>query len=77
MRTSRPRCVLARSPCFRYNWMGTLSRLPPRTKDNPMLAKVRSGALIGLEAPMVDIVVGVTMGRERMTVVGLPDGAVR
>ncbi len=42
-----------------------------------MLAKVRSCALIGLEAQIVDVEVDVTMGLERMTLVGLPDAAVR
>ncbi len=69
---------LPRSASLRYNLAGTLSRLPPPvTEATPMLAKVRSCALIGLEAQIVDVEVDVTSGLERMTLVGLPDAAVR
>jgi magnesium chelatase family protein len=42
-----------------------------------MLARVRSGALCGMEALLVDVEVDVSSGLSQMTTVGLPDGAVR
>src|SRR5512136_2536812 len=43
----------------------------------PMLAHVRSGALCGIEALIVDVEVDVAPGLPQTTTVGLPDGAVR
>jgi len=42
-----------------------------------MLARVRSGALRGIEAIIVDVEVDVASGLPHTTTVGLPDGAVR
>lgn len=42
-----------------------------------MLARVRSGALHGIEAIMVDVEVDAAPGLPQTTTVGLPDGAVR
>jgi magnesium chelatase family protein len=42
-----------------------------------MLARVRSGALRGIEAIIVDVEVDVSSGLPGTTTVGLPDGAVR
>src|SRR5262249_28450454 len=42
-----------------------------------MLARVRSGALRGVEALVVDVEVDVASGLPHTTTVGLPDGAVR
>lgn len=42
-----------------------------------MLAKVISGALLGIDAYRVDVEVDQAMGLPKMSVVGLPDGAVR
>jgi len=42
-----------------------------------MLARVRSGALRGIEALVVDVEVDVSSGLPHTTTVGLPDGAVR
>jgi magnesium chelatase family protein len=42
-----------------------------------MLARVRSGALRGIEALVVDVEVDVSPGLPQTTTVGLPDGAVR
>src|SRR5262249_33872039 len=50
--------------------------LGPGTPDG-MLARVRSGALRGIEAIVVDVEVDVASGLPHTTTVGLPDGAVR
>jgi magnesium chelatase family protein len=42
-----------------------------------MLTKVKSGALIGVDAVVVDVEVDMTMGLPYFNVVGLPDGAVK
>ncbi len=42
-----------------------------------MLARLRSGALRGIDAIVVDVEVDVMSGLPQMTTVGLPDGAVR
>lgn len=42
-----------------------------------MLARVRSGALVGIEAVVVEVEVDMTLGLPFFNVVGLPDGAVR
>src|SRR5262245_12494098 len=42
-----------------------------------MLARVRSGALRGIDAIVVDVEVDVSPGLPQTTTVGLPDGAVR
>ena len=42
-----------------------------------MLARVRSGALRGIDALLVDVEVDVSSGLPQTTTVGLPDGAVR
>ena len=42
-----------------------------------MLARIRSGALRGIEALVVDVEVDVSPGLPHTTTVGLPDGAVR
>ncbi len=42
-----------------------------------MLARIRSGALSGIEAILVDVEVDVAPGLPQTTTVGLPDGAVR
>src|SRR5262245_44196488 len=42
-----------------------------------MLARVRSGALRGIDALLVDVEVDVSSGLPHTTTVGLPDGAVR
>src|SRR5262245_1622456 len=42
-----------------------------------MLARVRSGALRGIDAIVVDVEVDVASGLPHTTTVGLPDGAVR
>src|SRR5437867_9353965 len=42
-----------------------------------MLARVRSGALRGIDAIIVDVEVDVSSGLPHTTTVGLPDGAVR
>jgi magnesium chelatase family protein len=42
-----------------------------------MLAKVKSGALIGVDAVVVDVEVDMAMGLPYFNVVGLPDGAVK
>src|SRR5438128_7637799 len=44
---------------------------------DPMLARVRSGALRGIDALVVDVEVDVSSGLPHTTTVGLPDGAVR
>src|SRR2546428_10724435 len=46
------------------------------TRD-AMLARVRSGALRGIDAIVVDVEVDVSSGLPHTTTVGLPDGAVR
>src|SRR5947199_1470367 len=53
--------------------------LQPSTRGTrePMLARVRSGALRGIEALVVDVEVDVSSGLPHTTTVGLPDGAVR
>jgi magnesium chelatase family protein len=42
-----------------------------------MLARVRSGALRGIDALVVEVEVDVASGLPHTTTVGLPDGAVR
>lgn len=42
-----------------------------------MLARVRSGALVGIEAVVVDVEVDMALGLPFFNVVGLPDGAVK
>ena len=42
-----------------------------------MLARVRSGALRGIDALVVDVEVDISTGLPHTTTVGLPDGAVR
>ena len=42
-----------------------------------MLAKVRSCAIVGLDAERIEVEVDITNGLERLTVVGLPSAAVR
>src|SRR6478672_7575941 len=42
-----------------------------------MLARVRSGAVIGINAVVVDVEVDMAMGLPYFNVVGLPEGAVR
>src|SRR2546429_1946371 len=42
-----------------------------------MLGRVRSGALRGIDALVVDVEVDVSSGLPHTTTVGLPDGAVR
>jgi len=42
-----------------------------------MLARVRSGAVVGIDAVMVDVEVDMTVGLPYFNVVGLPDGAVK
>src|SRR5437868_1724414 len=42
-----------------------------------MLAKVRSGALVGVDAVVVEVEVDMAMGLPFFNVVGLPEGAVR
>lgn len=42
-----------------------------------MLAKVHSCAVVGLDAEPIDIEVDIASGLERITLVGLPDAAVR
>src|SRR6266581_4509541 len=48
-----------------------------RGHGNSMLARVRSGALRGIDALVVDVEVDVSSGLPHTTTVGLPDGAVR
>lgn len=50
---------------------------PPATKGPAVLAKVLSCAVIGLEAEPVQVEVDIANGLERVTLVGLPDTAVR
>ncbi|RIK34924.1 MAG: magnesium chelatase, partial [Chloroflexi bacterium] len=42
-----------------------------------MLAKVRSCAVLGLDAEEIEVEVDIAGGLERVTLVGLPDTAVR
>src|SRR5664279_2277114 len=42
-----------------------------------MLARVRSGALLGVDAVVVDVEVDMSMGLPFFNVVGLPEGAVK
>jgi len=42
-----------------------------------MLARIRSGALVGIDAMPIDVEVDVSPGLPQTTTVGLPDGAVR
>src|SRR5918998_5833145 len=42
-----------------------------------MLSRVRSGAVIGIDAVVVDVEVDMTLGLPYFNVVGLPEGAVR
>ncbi len=42
-----------------------------------MLARVRSGALIGIDAVVVEVEVDMTLGLPYFNVVGLPDGAAK
>ena len=42
-----------------------------------MLAKVQSCAIVGLDAEQIEVEVDITSGLERLTVVGLPNAAVR
>ena len=42
-----------------------------------MLATVHSGALVGLDAQPVHVEIDIADGLERVTLVGLPDTAVR
>jgi len=42
-----------------------------------MLARVRSGALMGVDAVVVDVEVDMTMGMPVFSIVGLPDSAVK
>src|SRR5581483_7073135 len=42
-----------------------------------MLARVRSGSLIGVDAVVVDVEVDMSMGLPFFAVVGLPEGAVK
>ena len=42
-----------------------------------MLAKVRSCAVVGLDAEEIEVEVDIANGLERLTVVGLPSAAVR
>ncbi|MYJ77071.1 MAG: magnesium chelatase, partial [Caldilineaceae bacterium SB0670_bin_27] len=42
-----------------------------------MLARVRSCAIVGLDAEQIEVEVDITNGLERLTVVGLPSAAVR
>src|ERR1700716_1638719 len=45
--------------------------------DCPMLATVRSGALIGVDAVVVEVEVDMAIGLPYFNLVGLPEGAVR
>ena len=42
-----------------------------------MLARARSGALLGVDAVVVDVEVDMSLGMPFFNVVGLPDGAVK
>ena len=42
-----------------------------------MLARVRSGALMGVSAVLVEVEVDMSLGLPYFNVVGLPDGAVK
>src|SRR3954471_4845238 len=42
-----------------------------------MLARVRSGALMGIDAVLVDVEVDMALGLPYFNVVGLPEGAVK
>jgi magnesium chelatase family protein len=42
-----------------------------------MLARVRSGALVGVDAVVVEVEVDMSLGMPFFNVVGLPEGAVR
>src|SRR5262245_17375233 len=52
-------------------------RRTTRGRQKIMLARVRSGALRGIDALVVDVEVDVSSGLPHTTTVGLPDGAVR
>jgi len=54
-----------------------LSAGPRPGRGEAMLARVRSGALRGIDALIVDVEVDVSPGLPQTTTVGLPDGAVR
>jgi len=43
----------------------------------PMLAKVRSGAIVGLDGAVVEVEVDISSGLPSFTIVGLPDAAVQ
>src|SRR4051794_15315080 len=43
----------------------------------PMLARVKSGALMGVDAVVVEVEVDMSLGMPFFNVVGLPEGAVR
>ncbi len=42
-----------------------------------MLAKVQSCAVVGLDAELIHVEIDIASGLERITLVGLPDTAVR
>jgi magnesium chelatase family protein len=44
---------------------------------SPMLAKVRSGAIVGLDGAVVEVEVDISSGLPSFTIVGLPDAAVQ
>jgi magnesium chelatase family protein len=49
----------------------------PFSKEFPMLAKVLSSALAGIDAILVDVEVDIAQGLPQFATVGLPDGAVK
>src|SRR5206468_4561359 len=67
----------ARSCCLLIFRPQRLPQPSSRGTRRLMLARVRSGALRGIDALVVDVEVDVSSGLPHTTTVGLPDGAVR
>jgi len=73
-RKSEPRGIATSEHCIESV---TLTGGTGATEDRPVLARVLSAALLGVEAVLVRVEVDVASGLPAFTTVGLPDSAVR
>ena len=69
---------LCLEPFFLNHTAPSFYNSPPRPSErNLMLAKVRSVALVGIDAHLIDVEVDIAGGLPQFSVVGLPDATVR
>src|SRR6476619_798847 len=80
--TCRQSEMNAFSPCLEPFFLNraashSYNSAPRRSERTLMLAKVRSVALVGLDAHLIDVEVDIAGGLPQFSVVGLPDATVR